>query len=315
MNDNQKSESESDIFWTEYSPTPRIGEIIDHYKIVKKMVETNCSILMLSIDQRDGSDKVLKFVKYKKSHKDKYDSEVKIMKIFNHPNILKYEFSLFRPPYLIIALKYAPYGNLADFMNKYYKYGIPEGIVRQLMKQILSSVNCLHKHGIWHRDIKPQNFLVFEKQPNIKIKLADFGFAKQFRTNEKGKDFIGTPSFSAPEIHLRDVYTNAVDIWSIGITMYVLLVNRSPFNERIFRCPLSNQIIDGKLNLNSLRLSNISEEAIDIIRKMCRSNPYRRPSAEQLLKDDWIMANDEIKNNENDQKIEEKNKSDGLKNE
>ena len=110
--------SQIDVFWADYSPKPKIGEVYDHYKIEKKMTETNCSILMVAKDNRDNTDKVLKFVKLKKNRKEGYDNEIKIMDIFDHPNILKYEYSLLQPPYLIIATKYAQYDNLLEFLKK-----------------------------------------------------------------------------------------------------------------------------------------------------------------------------------------------------
>lgn len=287
MNEDEKP-TDSDIYWTEYSPTPRRGQIYGNYRVEEKMVETKCSILMKAKDVRDDSDKVLKFVKYKKELKDKCFNEIKIMDLFDHPNILKYEYSILQPPYLIIATKYAPYKNLSEFIIKYYSFGMPEKVVRIVMKQILNSVNCLHKKRVWHRDIKPQNFLVFERDPNIHIQLADFGFAKQFQINEKGKEYIGTLSYSAPEIILKQYYTNSIDIWSVGITMFNLMTNRSPYVEYSFHNPIVDQIINGKLNYESLRLSDVSESAIEMVRKMCRMNPFRRPSAEQLLHDQWM---------------------------
>lgn len=289
MNDNNvETITDSDIYWTDFSPQPKKGQIYGEYQVEDKMDETKCSILMKSKHLRDNSDKVLKFVKYKREVKDKCKDEIKIMDTFNHPNILKYEFSLLQPPYLIIATKYAPYKNLFEFLNKYYQYGMPEKVVRIVMRQILNSVDCLHKQRVWHRDIKPQNFLVFERDPSILIQLADFGFAKKFQINEKGKEYIGTLSYSAPEIHNKQPYTESVDIWSIGITMFVLLVNRSPFNEFSFHNPVISQIIKGKINYESLRLSKVSELAIEMIQKMCRMNPYRRPTAEELLHDPWM---------------------------
>lgn len=282
--------TDSDIYWTEYSPTPRRGQIYGNYRVEGKMVETKCSILMKAKDIRDDSDKVLKFVKYKKELKDKCSDEIKIMDLFNHPNILKYEYSILQPPYLIIATKYAPYSNLSEFLNNYYKFGMPESLVRSVMIQILNSIDCLHKQRVWHRDIKTQNFLVFERDPDIHIQLADFGFAKQFQAKEKGKEFIGTLTYSAPEIIDKQPYTNSVDIWSVGITMYYLLVNRSPYIEFSFHNPLIDQISSGKLSYQSLRLSNVSEPAVEMIRKMCRMNPFRRPSAEQLLHDPWMES-------------------------
>lgn len=78
----------------------KTGEIYGNYLIEKKMIETNSSILMAAKDNRDNTNKVLKFVKYKKMHADRYDNEVKVMDMFDHPNILKYEYSIFQNIFL-----------------------------------------------------------------------------------------------------------------------------------------------------------------------------------------------------------------------
>ncbi|KAK8883694.1 hypothetical protein M9Y10_042792 [Tritrichomonas musculus] len=277
-----------DTFWADYSPKPKTGEIYGCYKIEKKMTETNSSILMLAKDKRDSTLKVLKFVKYKKAHSNRFDSEIKIMDMFDHPNILKYEYSIFQAPYLIIATKYAQFDNLFEFVKKYYKDGMPEEKVRKIMRQILESIKILHNQEICHRDIKPQNFLVYDKYPEIKIKLSDFGMAKHFNSNEKSTEFVGTALYSAPEIYLKEPYDKNIDIWSAGVTMFVLLTNNSPFNESDIRNPISRQIIRGKLNYLLLKFCDISEEATEMIKKMCRVHPDNRLSAKELLDDPWM---------------------------
>lgn len=281
--------SQIDLFWADYSPKPQAGETYGHYKIEKKMIETNSSILMIAKDNRDNANIVLKFVKYKKSHKEEYDNEIKMMDMLDHPNILKYEYSLLQKPYLIIATKYARFNNLLEFLQKYYKTGMPEDKVRKIMRQILESIKFLHAQDICHRDIKPQNFLVYERYPEIKIKLSDFGLAKHFNSDEKCTEYAGTPLYSAPEIHLKIPYNKNVDIWSAGVTMFFLLVNSSPFNGSDIRNPISRQIIRGKLNYLLLKFSDISDEAIDIIKKMCTISPNKRLSAEKLLEDPWMV--------------------------
>ena len=276
-------------FWADYSPKPKIGEVYDHYKIEKQIIETNSSILMFAKDNRDNTTKVLKFVKYKKSRENTYDNEIKIMDMFDHPNLLKYEYSLFQPPYLIFATKYARFDNLFEFLKKNYKTGMPEARVRKIMRQILESIKILHSQGICHRDIKPQNFLVYEKSPEIKIKLSDFGTAKHLNPNEKCTEYVGTPLYSAPEIYIKLPYSKSIDIWSAGVTMFILLVNSSPFSESDIRNPISRQVIRGKLNYLLLKFSNVSEGAIEMIKKMCAVDPDKRLSIDKLFEDPWMM--------------------------
>lgn len=306
MKTDQQKEShnkhQKSVFWTNESEKPTIGDIIDNYILEELIIETNCSFLMKAKDIRDNSLKAVKFIKFKLKHQERYRNEVELMEMIDHPNIIKLEYSLLRFPYLILVTKFAPHKNLAEFVRENYPRGMPEDIARDVMKQILDSINYLHKLNIRHRDIKPQNFLVFETEPSIKIVLADFGFAKQYSLDEKGTEYIGTELFAPPEIHLHKPYDNSVDIWPIGITLFFILTSRSPYRTCSERAAYIEKIIKGALNYRLLKMRKISIEAINIIKKMCKIDPANRLTAEALLNHPWIkkekikkfIPNDEV---------------------
>lgn len=276
------------IYWTKESEKPKIGAIIDNYLIEKQIIETNCSFVMEATDIRDNSSKAVKFIKYKQIHQERITNEVNIMNNIDHPNILKYEYSCLKFPYLMVVTKFAPYKNLAEFIREHYPKGMPENIARDVFKQMIDSIVYLHKQKIRHRDIKPQNFLVFEKEPSIKIVLADFGFAKQFPLNEKGDEYIGTEGFAPPEIFLHIPYDNSVDIWPLGISLFFMLTCRSPYRKYADKAALIHKIVNGLLNYRLLRMRKISIEAINIVKKMCNTNQEKRLTAEEILNHPWI---------------------------
>ena len=92
----------------------------------------------------------------------------------------------------------------------------------------------MHSQGIAHRDVKPENILIenIDKNDELNIKLADFGFAEFFGDKRKYKGTLGTPLFMAPEMIEKKKYGTKVDVWSATVTVYVLLVGKPPFKGR-----------------------------------------------------------------------------------
>ena len=108
--------------------------------------------------------------------------------------------------------------------NKY----ISEKTTRNIIFQLLLSLNYLHEKGITHRDIKSENILIYRKEPDLVIKLADFGTATFFIKNMPLTDVLGSPYYIAPEV-LNGVYDEKCDIWSTGVLAYILLCGKPPF--------------------------------------------------------------------------------------
>lgn len=293
-------ELHTENYWTVQSMIPQKGTAFLYYILEDQIIETNCSFLMRARDIRDNTEKVVKFVKFKNEHKERYLNEVNIMKMIDHPNIIKLEYSSLNLPYLLIVTKYAKYQNLVDYTRDNYPNGMPEYLARKIMKQMLESIDYLHKRNIRHRDIKPQNFLVFQREPNIQVALSDFGFAKEYIFNEKGTEYVGTEAFAPPEIHLHHPYTNSVDIWPLGITLYFLLTCQFAFRNFSGRFALIKKIIRGLLNYKLLQNKGISPNAIKMIRQMCKIKPEARLTAEQLLKQPWMTNEELIVSSENE---------------
>ena len=145
-------------FWTRNSQRPISGELYGHYKLEDFLFETKYSILYSSTNTTNGEKKAIKFIKCIKGREEIVENEIEIMKRINHPNLLKLEYSHYFNPYQVIVTNYAPLQNLYIFTNKYYPKGMPLEVARIVLKQMVSAVYYLHELGIWHRDIKPQNF-------------------------------------------------------------------------------------------------------------------------------------------------------------
>jgi len=176
---------------------------------------------------------------------------------------------------------------------------LTEGKVANLIRQVLSGLNCCHTQGIAHRDIKPEN-LMFADKESTTLKLIDFGFAKFFKAGEcKFKEILGSPMYMAPEILTQDEYDEKCDIWSTGILCYSLLCGEMPFQPHeddplevlLERIRLK---VFTKSDMSGTAWQHISNEAKDFVLMLLEKDPEKRPSAKEMLGHIWLsVAKDE----------------------
>ncbi|KAI5061195.1 hypothetical protein GOP47_0023700 [Adiantum capillus-veneris] len=155
-----------------------------------------------------------------------------------------------------------------------------------MMKSLLETVQYCHSMGIMHRDIKPENILLVEDSDTSPVKLADFGLALEFSAGQKFSGIAGSSYYMAPEI-LEGEYSAEIDIWSVGVVMYVLLSGAPPFwgatEQRIYKA-----IQKGELSFPSNPWDKISSSAKDLIAKMLHPNAKLRMTSAEALKHPWI---------------------------
>jgi len=165
-----------------------------------------------------------------------------------------------------------------------------------ITKQLLSAVTYCHSRGIVHRDLKPENVLIESISTNgkINIKVIDFGTALFVPPNKKLVGVLGTPYYIAPEV-IRGNYNEKCDIWSIGVILYILLSGHAPFNGSNEK-EIMDKVKKGKYAFKSkffcmiegVIWKNVSEEAVDLIKRMLTYDPEKRISAEQAYKHKWF---------------------------
>lgn len=150
----------------------------------------------------------------------------------------------------------------------------------ELIYQILSVVKYLHARGIVHRDLKPEN-LLFEDESAKRLKLCDFGLAEKIKENEIMYNVVGSPTYMAPEITTGNGYGKPVDMYSIGVIMYILLCGYPPFEPE-------EGIID--LEFPSPEWDSIQDSVKKLISLLLDKDPSKRPNAEQCLQHPWISG-------------------------
>ena len=217
-------------------------------------------------------------------------NEVNILSTIDHPNIVKlYEY--FDEEYFFhIVTEFCGGGELFDRVIQNGR--INEADVVRYMKTMISSINHLHKIGICHRDIKPQNFIFESELPDAQLKLIDFGLAHKFQQKKRKStasnltSFAGTSFYTAPEI-VKGSYDSKCDIWSLGVIMDLMLTGTHPFTGAT-SAEIYHNIINQDYDTTSHEYSHISKPGIDLLQKLLNKNPSARLSAEQALAHPWM---------------------------
>lgn len=213
--------------------------------------------------------------------KKKFHQEISIMTKLDHPNILRLHeyFETDTKVYLVLDLCHG--GELLDYLNGQYRHHFDEGVVRRYVKQIVGAVVYLHEHGIVHRDLKLENFLLETKDPDSEIKLIDFGLSTYVDKHGTARDSVGTPFYVAPEV-LSGPYNNKCDVWSIGVITYMMLCGRPPFfgtTDQLILRAVEAQPVD----YSHRRFAHVSVTAIDFVAACLDRDTKSRPTASVLL--------------------------------
>ncbi|XP_070603340.1 serine/threonine-protein kinase MAK isoform X3 [Erythrolamprus reginae] len=231
--------------------------------------------------------------------------EVKSLKKLNHANVIKLKEVIRENDHLYFVFEYMK-ENLYQLMKDRNKL-FPESVIRNIMYQILQGLAFIHKHGFFHRDMKPENLLCMG--PEL-IKIADFGLARELRSQPPYTDYVSTRWYRAPEVLLRSsIYSSPIDIWAVGSIMAELYTLRPLFPgtsevDEIFKIcqvlgtPKKSDWPEGyqlaaamnfrfpqcvSINLKTL-IPNASSEALFLMNEMLYWDPKKRPTASQALR-------------------------------
>ena len=217
----------------------------------------------------------------------KMKEEVSILKKLHHENIVKFYGYIETNSQLLIEMEYIKYGTLGKWIKE--NRNISEKEASLLLGRVLSAIEYLHNQHICHRDIKPENIMFSKKNDFESVKIIDFGLSAQHFNYLYNSEYCGTFIYMAPEQLEKKLYYYSVDIWSIGILMYMLLNNgKHPFYQNGEKLEdFSEKIKKGKIEF----INKVSYMAKNLIYKLCEPNPSWRYSAALAIKHPWITRN------------------------
>lgn len=251
-----------------------VGKTLGHGTFGKVKLGTNV------FTQEKVAIKFLKHSKLAGRHRESSDKEIAIMKFLAHENIVKLIDVINKPDegYTFIVVEFISGGELFDYIvaQEYVK----EKEARKFFRQIVSAVEYCHGNLIVHRDLKPENLLLDDKG---NIKISDFGLSNVIEPGQLMDSFCGSPLYAAPEILMAEKYVGPpVDIWSMGVILYALLVGSLPWEGES----------QAEISYNSVHAiysepENLSPSVRDLIRKMLTPNPKERATIEDVRSHPW----------------------------
>lgn len=195
------------------------------------------------------------------------EREIVVMKLIEHPNIIKLYDVWETSTELYLVLEYVEGGELFDYLCEKGRLSTKEAL--GYFQQIIIAMDYCHRFNIAHRDLKPENLLLDE---NMNIKVADFGMAAWQPTDSLLETACGSPHYAAPELIRGDAYKgSAADIWSCGVILYALLAGRLPFDDEDLVTLLN------KVKLGDYEIPDaIDPLAKDLIRGMLEKDAAKR---------------------------------------
>jgi len=158
-----------------------------------------------------------------------------------------------------------------------------------VMKGVLEGLEVMHANNIMHRDLKPENLLLKSPEQDTEVKLADFGLSKVLGQEVMMQTACGTPGYVAPEILKSEAYGPAVDVWSIGVILYILLCGFPPLYDET-AAGLYDQIKKGKYDFPDPYWTDISDSAKDLVKCLLCVDPKKRYTTDQVLTHPWLSG-------------------------
>ncbi|RHZ46545.1 hypothetical protein Glove_615g24 [Diversispora epigaea] len=221
----------------------------------------------------------------KESTKERITNEIKIHKAMNHPNIVSFYDYFEDINFVYIVMELCENKTLADMLRK--RRFLTEAEVRYYMLQILDACNYMHQNMMIHRDLKLANLFL---SADMRVKIGDFGLtAKLNLMGDKKTSMCGTVDYMAPEIIGRIGHSFEVDLWSIGVIMYIMLYGIPPFHKnrhsQIFR-----SIRGGHFGFPTSVNNCVSKEAKALIQSILNRNPNQRPTINEIFNHDFFKT-------------------------
>ncbi|XP_074165309.1 serine/threonine-protein kinase MARK1 isoform X8 [Sminthopsis crassicaudata] len=299
---------------------PHIG----NYRLLKTIGKGNFAKVKLArhvLTGREVAVKIIDKTQLNPTSLQKLFREVRIMKILNHPNIVKLFEVIETEKTLYLVMEYAsgafsplhhrlpPCTRYRSMMlsealrsllnsggdsgtdSEVFDYLVAHGRMKEKearakFRQIVSAVQYCHQKCIVHRDLKAENLLL---DADMNIKIADFGFSNEFTIGNKLDTFCGSPPYAAPELFQGKKYDGPeVDVWSLGVILYTLVSGSLPFDGQNLK-ELRERVLRGKYRIPFY----MSTDCENLLKKLLVLNPIKRGSLEQIMKDRWMNVGHE----------------------
>ncbi|KAJ3021610.1 MAP microtubule affinity-regulating kinase 1 [Thoreauomyces humboldtii] len=261
------------------APPQQIG----NYDYVRSIGEGSFAKVKMAVHRLTGEKVAIKIID-KDALPDTYSlthlhREAQIMRMLDHPNIVQLIEVMETKRELHLVLEYASGGEVLDYIVAHER--LKESEARKFFYEVVSALDYCHQRNIVHRDLKAENLLL---DGDMHIKISDFGLSNTFDRSKQLSTCCGSPVYSAPElIEGRKYIGPEVDMWSLGVNLYAMVVGDLPFVEKDLK-KLYEKILSGRYYVPNY----VSGECRDLISKLLVLNPAKRYTAAQVLEHGWM---------------------------
>ncbi|KAA0036320.1 serine/threonine-protein kinase SAPK2 [Cucumis melo var. makuwa] len=264
---------------------------MERYEILKDIGSGNFGVAKLVRDKWSGELYAVKYIERGQKIDEHVQREIMNHRSLKHPNIIRFKEVLLTPTHLAIVMEYAAGGELFERICNAGRFSEDEA--RYFFQQLISGVSYCHSMQICHRDLKLENTLL-DGSSAPRLKICDFGYSKSSVLHSQPKSTVGTPAYIAPEVLSRREYDGKIaDVWSCGVTLYVMLVGAYPFEDpedpKNFRKTLQQRILN--VHYSIPHYVRISLECKHLLSRIFVADPETRITIPEIKKHPWFLKN------------------------
>nr|XP_057918409.1 serine/threonine-protein kinase BRSK1 isoform X1 [Doryrhamphus excisus] len=260
------------------------AQYVGPYRLEKTLGKGQTGLVKLGIHCITGQKVAIKIVNREKLSESvlmKVEREIAILKLIEHPHVLKLHDVYENNKYLYLVLEHVSGGELFDYLVK--KGRLTPKEARKFFRQIISALDFCHSHSICHRDLKPENLLLDEKN---NIRIADFGMASLQVGDSLLETSCGSPHYACPEVIRGEKYDGRrADVWSCGVILFALLVGALPFDHDNLR-QLLEKVKSGVFHMPHF----IPPDCQSLLKGMIEVNPEKRLTLDTIQKHAWYLG-------------------------
>lgn len=229
--------------------------------------------------------KVIDKLRFPNKHEAQLKNEVTILQNLCHPGVINLEY-MFESADKIYVVMEKLKGDMLEMILSNPNGRLCERLTKFVVSQILISLRHLHSRHVVHCDLKPENVLLSTNNLFPQVKLCDFGFSRVIGEKSFRRSVVGTPAYLAPEVLKNKGYNKSLDMWSVGVILYVSLSGTFPFNEDE---DITDQIQNAAFMYPPNPWNLISREAKDLISKVLQVKIGNRFTVEKSLSHVWLQ--------------------------
>ncbi|KAI6678739.1 hypothetical protein NL676_039535 [Syzygium grande] len=263
---------------------------MEKYELVKDIGSGNFGVARLMRNKETRELVAMKYIERGHKIDENVAREIMNHKSLLHPNIIGFKEVVLTPTHLAIVMEYAAGGDLFERICNAGRFSEDEA--RFFFQQLISGVNYCHFMQICHRDLKLENTLL-DGSPAPRVKICNFGYSKSSLLHSRPNSTVGTPAYIAPEVLNRREYDGkTADVWSCGVTLYVMLVGAYPFEDPQdpdnFRKTMT-RILAAQYNFPDY--VHISQDCRHLLSRIFVVNTSRRITIKDIKSHPWFLRN------------------------